>query len=173
MIFGGSGPFADIDRASGTPSAAWTFTGGAGDSVNGSRGKMSATGGDIDGDGFDDLILGYRSASENGDVTNGRVEVWLGGNGAPTSGGTLTGAANGDEAGQVVANLGDLNADGFDDIGVSAPSIVAAADGASYVVFGKAGGVGSVDLSSLTDGFAVTGAARTTISPPPCLPPAT
>ncbi len=159
VIFGGSGPFADIERGDGTPDAAWTFTGGVNDSTNSSRGKMSATGGDINGDGFDDLILGYRSGSSAPFVSNGRVEVWLGGAGAPTSGGTMTGGDHGDDAGQVVANLGDVNADGFDDIGVSAPSIVPGEKGAAYVVFGKSGGVGTIDLSSLTDGFAVTGAA--------------
>ena len=157
VIFGGAGPFADVDRSGGTPDAAWTFTGAVTSSVNDTRGTMAATGGDIDGDGFDDLILGYRSFDAPAKPGAGKVEVWLGGAGAPVSGGVLTGAATGDNAGRRVANAGDVNGDGYDDIAISAPSIVNGANGMAYVVFGKPGGVGTVDLSALVDGFAILG----------------
>jgi hypothetical protein len=74
----------------------------------------------------------------------------------------INGAAAGDNSGFSVRSAGDVNNDGLDDLIVGAwgadPNGVIDA-GASYVVFGKAGGT-AVNLSALgTGGFVINGAA--------------
>ena len=70
--------------------------------------------------------------------------------------------AAGDQSGFSVASAGDVNGDGFADlvIGAYAPIPTAVGTGASYVVFGKAGGfAASLELSALNGatGFQING----------------
>lgn len=77
-----------------------------------------ASAGDVNGDGFDDLIIGARSNDGSG-IQAGRVYLFYG----PVSGqlaasdadAIISGAAF-DELGRSLAPAGDLNGDGFDDI---------------------------------------------------------
>src|SRR5215471_12311103 len=110
--------------------------------------------GDVNNDGFDDLLIGARDASPN---------VQLSGlNG--TTGFQISGEVNGDHAGFSVGSAGDVNGDGFDDFLIGAPIAAqnGANSGASYVVFGKGSGFSAnLDLSSLngSNGFQITGRA--------------
>ena len=68
-----------------------------------------------------------------------------------TTGFQINGEALGDASGFSVASAGDVNGDGFDDLIIGAdgadPNGLSSA-GASYVVFGKAGGfAANLDLS--------------------------
>ena len=104
-----------------------------------------ASGGDIDGDGFDDILVGAYEDDEGGDFA-GAVFVFYG----PVTGSInlnradakLVGEAAFDHAGWSVASAGDLNRDGHDDILVGAygadTSDVSA--GAVYVVLGPVHG---------------------------------
>ena len=87
-----------------------------------------------------------------------------------TTGFRIEGVANGDNLGNAVSNLGDINGDGIDDFIVGALSAnpnSRSNAGAAYVIFGRA--VGStwpdIDLASSTDfvsgttGFRIEGAA--------------
>jgi Ca2+-binding RTX toxin-like protein len=111
-------------------------------------------GGDINGDGFDDMIVGSRLGPDF--AYQGQTYVVFGkasGFGANLDLATLTGTngfqligAAGDEAGVTVSNAGDVNNDGFDDV------LVGSSSGKSYVVFGKAGGFDPVISLTTLDG---------------------
>ena len=127
-------------------------------------GRPVSNAGDINGDGFDDVVIG---SNKNGSfVVFGKASGFdavldlsgLDGN----NGFFLDGAATDDTIGRSVSNAGDINGDGFDDVIVSALDSAYPPVGSSYVVFGKSDGFGAtLDLSSLdgSNGFHLDGAA--------------
>ena len=134
-------------------------------------------GGDINGDGFDDLLIGAYRADSGAYSDNGAVYVVFG-DGAPVTptvdlasldganGFVMEGNANSLRIGQSIAFIGDINNDGLDDFAVgvkdASPNGITVA-GQVHVVFGQAGGgfPANLDLFSLdgTDGFTINGAA--------------
>ncbi|HEY3216705.1 MAG TPA: FG-GAP-like repeat-containing protein [Candidatus Eisenbacteria bacterium] len=108
-----------------------------------------AGGRDLNGDGFDDIVIGAPSNDAGGSANNiGRAYVFLG-SATPnaTADATFTGLAANDAFGSSVAVGGDLNRDGYFDIFVGAPLNDAAAvdAGAAYVFHGGPG------INSLAD----------------------
>ncbi|MCW0181814.1 MAG: hypothetical protein OJI70_08580 [Zavarzinia sp.] len=172
VIFGGATAFGAVDGTGravidlAALSAAEGFI-IQGDAAYDVAGYSVSNAGDINGDGFDDLIVSAKSGDDGG-YSAGEAYVVFGtdlGFGTADGAGRqvidLTGltAAQGfivqgdtaeDQLGQSVHAAGDVNGDGFDDIIVGAPKGDDGGDraGEAYVIFGGAGGFGSPDGAS-------------------------
>ena len=113
--------------------------------TNNNAGFAVSGAGDVNGDGFDDLIVGAQGANTGGAsyVVFGQASGWAASFDLSTLDGStgfrLDGIDAADDAGRSVSAAGDVNGDGFDDLMVGAwggdPDGNAAA-GESYVVFG-------------------------------------
>lgn len=171
VIFGTTTPFGSTFDLS-------TLNGSNGFRVDGiSGGDQSgfsiSGGGDINGDGFNDLLIGTLNGDPNGTSNAGESYVVFGRdtgfnpifnlsglNGS--NGFTLNGINVNDRAGREVKIIGDFNGDGRDDLVIGAwqadPN--GADSGEAYVVFGfDDTAVDTVELSALTgqDGFVIQG----------------
>jgi len=149
-------------------STGFTIMGNAGDQF----GRSVSTAGDINNDGYDDIIVGALGQNSN----QGAAYVIYGGDKSTmsnidlssttldplTTGFMITGDAVSDEFGISVSTAGDINKDGYDDIIVGAYS-KNSHQGAAYVIYGGAKSsmsniaLGSTALDPLTTGFMITG----------------
>jgi Ca2+-binding RTX toxin-like protein len=163
VVFGSQAGFAPTLNLS-------TLDGTNGFAINGANeyalsGKVSDAG-DINGDGFKDVIIGAYGANDFAGTS-----FVLFGSEQPfspsfnlsqingTNGFAINGIAGGDYSGFSVSSAGDFNGDGFGDVIIGAP-VADTVAGQSYIVFGKEGGFSaSLNLSELdgTNGFALNG----------------
>ena len=137
-------------------------------------GRSVSGAGDVNGDGFADVIIGAYNAFPGGDTGAGESYVVFGQasgfsasldlaalNGA--NGFRLDGVDDFDFSGRSVSGAGDVNGDGFDDLIIGADSANPAGvsnAGESYVVFGQASGFSaSLNLAALNgaNGFRLDG----------------
>ena len=121
--------------------------------------------GDVNGDGFDDLIVGERNANPTGDTTfygtpanSGAGFVVFGDSSGfggsvdlasldSTNGIVFNGIGNYDDTGQSVSSAGDFNGDGIDDVVIGSPGV-----GGIDVLFGDTNGFNSPLDASVIDG---------------------
>ena len=105
-----------------------------------------ATAGDVNGDGFADLIIGAYTY-DNGQTDEGRAYVYLGSAQGPGSVAAWTAESNQASSafGRAVGTAGDVNRDGFDDVIVTAYLFDNGQgdEGRAYVYLGSATGLGA------------------------------
>ena len=122
-------------------------------------GVSVSSAGDINSDGFDDFIIGVSGNDDAGRDAGSAYVIFgkAGGIGTidlsnlqPANGFVIRGDVSYDNAGWSVSGAGDVNGDGFDDIIVGAPfgDNAFASAGEAYVIFGKASGFGTIDLTA-------------------------
>ena len=191
VLFGKAGGFGSldgtgrsvVDTTSLSPDEGFIIQG---DTADDYLGVSVSTAGDINGDGYADLIVGALGGDDGG-YGAGEAYVLLGkaagfgsvdGTGrsvvdtsslSPDEGFIIQGDAAFDDLGTSVSTAGDINGDGYADLIVGAGEGDDGGSGAgeAYVLFGKASGFGSVDVtgrsvvdtSSLSpdDGFIIQG----------------
>jgi hypothetical protein len=89
-----------------------------GEGPSSSFGQSVATAGDVDGDGYDDVVVGAHGY----DHGTGRIDVYAGGDGGPSARPTFvaTGKGRGERYGFAAGTAGDVNGDGYSDLIVGA-----------------------------------------------------
>jgi len=170
VIFGGTSLPATIDLAN-LGSAGITIFGA---DANDKSGTVSSAG-DVNGDGFDDLVIGSSLAGSVGNARLYAGEAYLifGSASLPSTidlanlgalGTILYGADPNDQSSKAISGAGDINGDGFADIIIGAKNAGAAGNlkpfaGESYVVYGRASFPSTINLSDLmTMGITIRGA---------------
>ena len=171
IIFGSDAGFASPFNLS-------TLNGANGFVINGIddsdfSGRSVSSAGDINGDGFDDILIGASLADPNGNSSSGETYVVFGSDGPfaasldlsalnGANGFVINGINSFDKSGWSVSSAGDINGDGFDDILIGAFDAApnGSNSGESYVIFGgNAPFAASFELSLLdgTNGFVING----------------
>lgn len=118
-------------------------------------GSAVAGGGDINGDGVGDLVVGSAAAEPSGRTQAGLLSVFHGSSAglASTADRTIAGATAFDNFGCALSMAGDVNGDGYCDVlagacGASPAGVTRA--GEALLFFGTAGGLSSSSSSSLS-----------------------
>ncbi len=142
LILGGSVP-----RSGSLALADALYTGAA------NVGRSVSGAGDVDADGYDDMLIGAPLSWTSPEGEHGAAHLMLGGSlpgsaAVSAADASYLGEADRDSAGCAVAGVGDLNGDGYDDmlIGAVYNDRGGASSGAAFLVLGAAA-PGSRDLS--------------------------
>jgi hypothetical protein len=146
VLFGKGGGFSNIDLSTLHGSDGFFIDGAAAGEISGY--SVSAAG-DVNGDGYDDLIVGAWRANTPA-IQTGAAYVVFGHGGAfnthfdlstidGTNGFKISGDLGGDDAGVSVSSAGDVNGDGLADllVGASEADVNGTGSGSAYVVFGR------------------------------------
>ena len=126
--------------------------------LGGFMGRQLSIVGDINKDGYSDIVIGAHGAGDN---NNGEVYIFYGYPGcrgeisSTKADVIISGVNNGDNFGKSVMSAGDINGDDFIDIIIGAPSAGNAQEGQAYVFLGGKnfkGKYGARDASTIITG---------------------
>ncbi len=95
-----------------------------GESAGAAAGHSVAGAGDVDGDGYDDLLIGAPGESAGANAAGAAYFVKgpvVGEHSLSTAITRIVGLDNGDRGGTSVAGIGDVNGDGYADVAMAAP----------------------------------------------------
>ncbi|MEX2648200.1 MAG: hypothetical protein WD673_04210 [Alphaproteobacteria bacterium] len=165
VVFGKTAGFANIDLEN-LGAAGFKIVGEFNSDLLAGSGLDSA--GDVNGDGFDDILVGAHGNDAGGAYAGAAYVVFGKAAGFATvdlrnpgnAAFKIVGEAAGDQMGRFVGHAGDVNGDGYDDMVVGASTAGADDAGAAYVVFGKASGFGTINLDDVAlgiGGFKIAG----------------
>ena len=114
---------------------AMTVAGFSGENADDFFGSSVSSAGDLNGDGYDDIIIGASNYDFGGNLNSGKVYIFFGGSSMDYSPDIIIlGENQDDHFGVCVASAGDVNADGYNDVMVGAPQF----DYGGYTSVGKA-----------------------------------
>jgi hypothetical protein len=134
----------------------WAFYG---DQEGGWFGTSVSTAGDVNGDGFDDVVIGAPRYDDRW-TDEGAAFVFFGSEAGLRDDGKYDWVGFGRQGGVLfgtsVSTAGDLNDDGWDDIIVGAPNYNKNGEGAAFVFFGSDQSLGKVAGWRVTGGKADT-----------------
>ena len=161
LLYGHAGGFSAIDLSNPAAGAGFKIIG---DHDGDTAGLNVAGAGDVNGDGFDDIILEAGQPGMLGYGIGNKAYVIFGHAGgsqtvdlsnlAASAGVVINGPFTNKDGS--VAAAGDVNGDGFADVVIASPELQNTHLGAAYVIFGKASGFGAVDINNLgANGFLV------------------
>lgn len=103
-----------------------------GETFNDKFGMCVSNAGDVNNDGYEDVIVGAREYNSY----TGRSYIFYGGNSMDTIADVIMeGKESYDDFGTCVSNIGDINADGYDDVVVGVSGINSST-GQSYIFYG-------------------------------------
>ncbi len=133
-----------------------------GEDLTALSGRSVSRGGDINGDGFDDILIGCSNYNGPGEdkgktyVIFGKASGWTKSGYLKDANASFIGEDNYDYSGWSVSDTGDVNGDGYDDflIGALGNSDNGGYSGKTYLIFGKAYGWSmDIDLSTADASF--------------------
>jgi hypothetical protein len=161
VVFGAASGLGNIDMTAMSAAQGFRISGGA---AGDWAGFAAESAGDFNGDGIDDIIIGAREADPLGRYSAGEAYLIYGKLGGPgdidlaaltaAQGFRIAGPSVEDDLGDAARSAGDINGDGYDDIAIGAP-FSGSGSGSVYVIYGRAGGSGDIDLAALSasEGF--------------------
>ncbi|WP_199247574.1 VWD domain-containing protein [[Phormidium] sp. ETS-05] len=170
VVFGTTAGFpADFDLSTLNGSNGFVLNGIDAESFSG--GSVSSAG-DINNDGFDDVIVGAFGAAVDGKNNAGKTYILFGSNAGfsalnlselnGSNGFVLNGTNEFDYLGLAVSSAGDINDDDFDDILIGVPGAAGGGSGKTYILFGRSQGFApSLNLTEINgdNGFVINNAA--------------
>lgn len=122
----------------------------SGEASSDSAGNWTAPAGDVDGDGYDDFLVGAPTNDDGGAASAGAAYLVYGRAAAFSSASLstaveFTGTGSNDQVGYPVGRGGDMNNDGYDDILLGSVNL-----GTTYLIYGNASKLVSASVSTAT-----------------------
>jgi hypothetical protein len=156
LIFGKASGWAMDTDLSAADASFW------GEDTYDDSGSSVAGAGDVNGDGYDDMLIGAYADEDGGSYAGqtylilGKASGWAMDTGLSAVSASFWGEDAGDESGRSVAGAGDVNGDGYDDILIGAweDEDGGSNAGQTYLILGKASGwTMDKDLSAASASF--------------------